>query len=49
MGYLRRILGVTLRDKEHRSEIHKVRAVKPLIPIERLYKFSHVFGMPQER
>jgi len=37
MGYLRRILGVTLRDKEHRSETHKARDVKPLTRIERLY------------
>jgi len=35
MGYLRRILGVTLRDKEHRSEIRKARDVKPLLRIER--------------
>jgi len=25
MGYLRRLLGVTLRDKDHRSEIRKAR------------------------
>jgi len=31
MRYLRRILSVTLRDKEHRSEIRKVRDVKPLL------------------
>ena len=35
MGYLRRVLGVTLRDKEHRSEIRKARDVKALIRIER--------------
>jgi len=29
MGHLRRIFGVTLRDKEHRSEIRKVQDVKP--------------------
>jgi len=32
MGYLRRVLGVTLRDKEHRSEIRKARDIKPEIP-----------------
>jgi len=35
MGYLRRVLGVTLCDKEHRSEIRKARDVKPLPRIER--------------
>jgi len=30
MGYLRRVLGVTLHDKEHRSEIRKAWDVKPL-------------------
>jgi len=35
MGYLRKILGVTLRDKEHTSEIGKARDVKPLLRIER--------------
>jgi len=35
MGYLRRVLDVTLRDKEHRSEIRKARDVKPLLRIER--------------
>jgi len=29
-GYLRRVRGVTLRDKDHRSEIRKTRDVKPL-------------------
>jgi len=29
MGYLRRVLGVTLHDKEHRSDIGKARDVKP--------------------
>jgi len=31
MGYLRRVLGVTLCDKEHRSEIRKARDVKALL------------------
>jgi len=35
MGYLRRVLGVTLRDKEHRSEISKARDANPLLRIER--------------
>jgi len=35
MGYLRRFLGVTLRDKEDRSEIRTARDVKPLLRIER--------------
>jgi len=34
-GYLRRVLGVTLRDKDHRSEIRKARDVEPLLRIER--------------
>jgi len=29
MGYLRRDYGVTLRDKEHMSEIREARNVKP--------------------
>jgi len=32
---LRRVLGVTLRDKEHRSEIRKAQDVKILLRIER--------------
>jgi len=35
MGYLRRVLGVTLGDKEDRSEIRKAQDVKPLIRMER--------------
>jgi len=35
MGYLGKVLGVTLRDKEYRSEIRKARDVKPLFRIER--------------
>jgi len=35
MGYLRRVLGVTLRDKKHWSEIRKSRGVKPLLRIEK--------------
>jgi len=35
MGYLRRVLSVTFRDKEHRSEIRKAQDVKPLFRIER--------------
>jgi len=35
MGYLRRVLGVTLRDKEYRSEFGKARNIKPLLRIER--------------
>jgi len=52
VGYLRRILGVTLLDKQRRSEIRKARAVKPaLFRIERsqLRWFGHVPRIPQER
>ena len=35
MKYLLRILGVTLRDEEHRSEIRKAWDVKLLLRIER--------------
>jgi len=51
MGYLRRVLGVTLCDKVHRFEIRKACDVKPLPRIERyqLYQFSHVSRMSQER
>jgi len=35
MRYLRRVLGVALRDKEYRSEIRKAWDVKPLLRIER--------------
>ena len=35
MGYLRRVLGVTLRNKEHRSEIREARDVNPLLRMER--------------
>jgi len=35
VGNLRRVLGVTLRNKKHRSEIGKTRDVKPLLRIER--------------
>jgi len=41
MGYLRRVLGVTLRDKGHRSEIGEARVVKPLLRIER-YQLLYV-------
>jgi len=34
MGYLRRVLGVTLRDKEHKSEIRKAQHVESLARIE---------------
>jgi len=34
MGYLRRVLGVTLRDKEHRSDIRKAQHVEPLLRTE---------------
>jgi len=34
MGYLQRVLGVTLRDKELMCEIHKTRDIKPLLRIE---------------
>jgi len=48
MGYLRRVLGVTLGDKEHRS---KAQDVKPLFRIERsqLCSFGQVSKMSQER
>ena len=35
IGHLQRVLGVTLRDKDHRSEISKARDIKPLLRIER--------------
>ena len=35
MGYLRRVLGVTLRDKEHRAETREAQDTKPLLRIER--------------
>jgi len=35
MGYLRRVHGVTRRDKKHRSIIHEAQNVKPLLQIER--------------
>ena len=35
VGYLRRVLGVTLCDKEHRSEIRKALDVKSLLQIEK--------------
>jgi len=35
MGYLQRVLGVTLRDKVHRFKIRKARDVKPLRGFER--------------
>jgi len=40
MGYLRRVLGVTVRDKEHRSEIRKARDGKLLLRIERSHHVS---------
>jgi len=48
---LRRVLGVTPPDKEHRSEIRKARDVKSLFRIERsqLRWFGHVSRMPQKR
>jgi len=51
MGYLRRVLGVILRYKDHRSEICKAQDVKPLLRIERsqLCQFGHVSKMSQER
>jgi len=35
IGYLQTVLGVTLRDKEHRCEISMARDIKPLLRIER--------------
>jgi len=35
MGYLRRVVGVALRDKEHRYEIGNAQDIKPLLRIER--------------
>jgi len=57
VGYLRRVCGVTLRDKEHRSEIRKTRGVKPEIPailvrpcIQNVPgKNGHVSSLSQER
>jgi len=34
LGYLRKVVGVTLGDKERRSEIRKARDVKPRLRIE---------------
>jgi len=39
-GYLRRVLGVKVRDKEHRSEIRKARYGKLLLRIERSHHAS---------
>jgi len=33
--YLRRVLDAALRDKQHRSEVHKAQDVKPIPRIER--------------
>jgi len=51
MGFLRKVLDVTLRDKEHRSEIRKARDVKLLLRIDRsqIRWFGHVSRMLQER
>jgi len=35
MGYLRRVIGVALRDKVHSSEIREAQDVTPLLRIER--------------
>jgi len=35
IGYLQRVLGVTLRYKEHRCEISEAWDIKPLLQIER--------------
>jgi len=35
VGNLRRVLGVTLRDEKHRSEIRKALDVKSLLQIEK--------------
>jgi len=35
MGFLRRVVGVTLYGKVHKFEISKARNVKPLLRIER--------------
>jgi len=51
MGHLRWVLGVTLPDNWHRSEIRKARGDKLLLLIERsqFCWFNHVPRMPQER
>jgi len=51
MGYLRRVLGVTPRDKEHKSQIRKAQDVKPLFRIKRsqVRWFGHVSRIPQKR
>ena len=52
MRFLRRIKGVTLFNKMHRSEIQKSLNIEPLLfRIERsqLRWFGHVSRMPQER
>jgi len=45
MGYLRRVLCVTLRDKDHRSEIRKAQDVKPLLLPAMLVR-PHVQNVP---
>jgi len=51
MGFLRRVHGVTLRDKMRSCEIRKTLYIEPLLRIERsqLRLFSHVARMQQER
>jgi len=48
MECLRRVLGVTLCDKKHRSDIRKAQHVKPLPRIDRsqLCWFGHVSNVP---
>ena len=45
MGYLRGVLGVTLREKEHRSEIHKAQDVKPLPRFRAVARKSSIGGL----
>ena len=51
MGFLRRVHGVTLRDKVRSCEIRKAFSVEPLLQIERsqLRWCNHVSIMSQER
>jgi len=51
MFFLRKVQGVTLRDKVHRSEIRKAQNIKPLLRIERsqLRWFGNVSRISQKR
>ena len=51
MGFLRRVRGVTLRDKVRSCEIRRALNVEPLLRIEdaQIYWFCHLSRIPFER